>query len=339
MDEKQLRASGIRTIGYLVMNLRTPALLLLFALLTPGAATPNRCRPSYWMERSSSPDKARGDEAVEELGKWGERDPSRVVPLLERALQRAPSDAVLAVRLEPEAAALAKQPDPMQTLQELLALLVHQRLRLAEYVVLRVVADEEGVRATVRPAARHEGLDEGLRRLVADADPPGAIELLRRAPRRRPSPSARATRVAVAGRRRPRTRRGSPPRRSASRRRRRRASATSPATPGHRLARRAPRRIPGPVPGAPGDAERPRPARRARVGRGAGFTEGDLVFEPRDDAGFPALFVSATPARASDFRAFLKAHAGLDLWLVMDGTAVALRRRSRPIPATRSRSA
>jgi hypothetical protein len=58
------------------------------------------------------------------------------------------------------------------------------------------------------------------------------------------------------------------------------------------------------------------------------FDEADLVFVPQDDLGVPALRVSAVADRAEDFRAFLKAHAGLRLWLVVDGE-VAL---SAPIP-------
>jgi hypothetical protein len=301
------------------MRLALPVLLL-FALLTPGCGDPEPLPPDHWMVRLDSPDKARVDEAIEELGKWGERDPNRVVPLLERELQRRAEDSILTVRIDPEAAALANQPDAMKTLQDL-ALLVHQRLRLADYVVVRVVADEEGVRASVRPLPGTKDLDEGLRRLAADAAHPGAIELLAELPPPT-APSAQRPMSPWTGDAASYT-----TWLAAETKRFRDAEAAGkdyvPSDPAHRLARRAPPAGPAAVasPAAPGEPSDLVPL-VAPGSDAARFTESDLVFEPRDDAGFPALFVSATPARASDFRAFLKAHAGRDLWLVMDGKAV-----------------
>lgn len=298
------------------MNRLAPALALL-ALLASACGEPEPLPPEHWMRRLESGDSTLADEAVEELGKWGRRDPARVVALLERALKERGERVILGVRLTPDPGTLAQKPDPMHALQ-LLSLALRQHLLLADYAVLKVQSDDDGVDAYVHPLPGTQDLEAALARLAVDAARAGRFELRAELPppslptAERPVSPWSGDAASYAAWLAAETKRFADAEAAGKR--------YEPGEPGQVLARRT----------GPGGGEGPGlvpllvPAAASMD-----FTERDLVFEPRDDAGFPALFLNAAPAREAEFRAFLKAHAGLTLWLVLDGAAVA----STPLPA------
>ena len=289
---------------------RSACLLALVGAATVACGDPAPFPPEHWLARLNNEDQAKRQEAIDALGRLGREDPEKVGALLVGLLERAGEQTILVVRVEPDFAGMG--PEERERLMPRLDVGVRGRLGLAGGTVALTMIEPDAIHAyVVRPAAKDLATAQAL--VVAEAARPGTIDLRVELPapftpdaERPVSPFAgdgsayeawlAAEQASLAGSG---------------------AQGYRPAAAGRRL---LPRAAAGPAEGSG-----PVPALDPQ-GPPQTFTEADLEFLPQDDLGVPALAVAPVPSRAADFRAFLKAHAGLPLWLVVDGEATLVAR-------------
>lgn len=282
------------------------ALLLLAALGLAGCGDPAPLPPQHWLERLEGRDEAKREEAVLQLGRMGRDDVPGVRDLLMARLEERGRGALLGVRLEPDVPGAT--PEERQRLVAAMLPGVRERLRLAGRVVSRLTSENGALELLALPPGEVADPDAAQALLVREASRPLAMALLPELPppfvptAERPTspwPGDAASYEAWHKEERARL--------EAAQRERR---PYEPAEPTRRL-------LPSAIDGG-GAAEEPAPV-RVPPEAAAQFREDELLFEPGDDEGHPALAVRAVEARAADFRAFLRSCAGLRLWLSVDG--------------------
>lgn len=294
---------------------RLPVLSLL-ALLAPLLAAgcgEGRLPLEHWVERLSDANETRREEAIREVGRYGRDDPGRVVPRLVALLEQERGRRVtLGIRAEVDPAALPEGAGRSSTLTQLAHGLL-ARLRLLGLPAPHTRIDGERIDLLVVPRPGVVDVDAEQAELVRLLSRPGAVELraelpppFATSPERPVSPfvgdrAAYDAWLAEDTRRFEAAAAGGP--------------AYVPSEAGRELVARSPEadgKPGGPVP--------------VLVPRDIGelFTERDLPVTPRDDPfnGTPSLFVGVVDSRVEAFDRFLARHAGLTLWLVVDGTAM-----------------
>lgn len=285
----------------------------LLALLSLTACGEERLPAEHWLGRLSDPVEARRDEAVRELGRWGREDPERIVPLLVRQMEQVRGRRLsVALQAQPELGPGPTDAERANVVARTVHAL-HARLRLLGRATPQTRIDGARIDLLVIPPDGVTDMEAEERSLLAALRRPGAVELraelpapFTTTPERPVSPfpgsaedyaawlaeDTRRLEAAAAG--------GSP---------------YVPSVEGRELLRR--------------HAENDAPDAGlvpTLVPRDVGerFDETSLVINPADDpyTGTPSLYVTALEGRLDAFRVLLSRHAGLRLWLCVDGEAV-----------------
>lgn len=305
------RRSAARLAGRAARSVLAPVLLAAAALL--GGCGRAELPVEHWLERLGHDDAARRDEAVVELGRMGRADPGRVVPPLIALLERERGQRLtVALRVTPDLSGVLTDADRARTMTRLVGQL-RQRARLLGRALPQVRVEGERIDLVVVPPEGAGDLVAEEQLLIRELSRTGEIEVLAElpapfevSPERPVSPwggdaASYAAWIATE--------------RAQLEAAQARGTPYEPRESGRGL---VPRGEEGE--GTPRD---PVPV-QLPLASSLRFTEQDLEIQPRDDPqnGTPSLFVSSGAAREADWRAFLRANAGLRLWLVLDGEAV-----------------
>ncbi len=294
--------------------LRLLPVLLLPAFLLPwglAGCGERRLPLEHWLTRLTDADEVRREEAVREVGRYGRENPAEVLPRLIRMLEDARGGRLaLTLRVQLEAGALPSDPDARAQVVSRSARVLSARIRLLGRAAPQMRVDGDRMEVVVVPPAGVGDAEAEERRLVAALSRPGGVELRAEVPPpftttpERPVSPFPGDRAAYEAWLKEELRRFEAAGAG--------GAAYEPADPLLRLAPPSAEEAAyglGPVP--------------LSAGGSAPFTETDLLIEPRDDPenGTPSLFITTPEPRQAEFREFLARHAGLRLWLVVDGEA------------------